>query len=97
MAYLIDSDVAILDLDDDADTIGLLERLTPAGISISVITYMELSRNAPNARTASLRGSIRRVYQEDASRAVLDVDRSPVRRAARNLDRSGASGTRSYA
>ena len=28
MAYLIDSDVAILDLDDDADTIDLLERLS---------------------------------------------------------------------
>jgi tRNA(fMet)-specific endonuclease VapC len=42
MAYLIDSDVVIDHLADEADALHLLDRLSPAGIAISVITYMEV-------------------------------------------------------
>ena len=42
MAYLIDSDVSIAHLENNAETVALLERLSSDGVFISLITYMEL-------------------------------------------------------
>lgn len=42
MAYLIDSDIVIDHLSDDPVTPRLLDRLTDAGLTISMITYMEV-------------------------------------------------------
>lgn len=42
MAYLLDSDVVIDHLADDPAALQLLDRLSPAGLAISVITYMEV-------------------------------------------------------
>ena len=42
MAYLLDSNLIIPYLADDAATVPLVERLAPEGISISIITYMEV-------------------------------------------------------
>lgn len=42
MAYLIDSDWVIDHLTGIPDASGLLLRLAPAGIAISIITYMEV-------------------------------------------------------
>lgn len=44
MAYLIDSDVVIDHLADDPWALQLLDELAPAGLSISMITYMEVSQ-----------------------------------------------------
>jgi len=41
MPYLIDSDWVIDHLDDVSAAVQLLQQLVPAGIAISVITYME--------------------------------------------------------
>ena len=41
MAYLLDSDWVIDLLADEPDAMALLSRLAPAGIGMSVITYME--------------------------------------------------------
>jgi predicted nucleic acid-binding protein len=42
MAYLIDSDVVIDHLADDPAAQRLLDRLTPDGLTISMITYLEV-------------------------------------------------------
>jgi predicted nucleic acid-binding protein len=42
MPYLIDSDVLIAQREGQPSARALLERLTPDGISISIITYMEV-------------------------------------------------------
>jgi tRNA(fMet)-specific endonuclease VapC len=42
MAYLIDSDVVIDHLADDPAAQRLLDQLTPDGLTISMITYMEV-------------------------------------------------------
>jgi tRNA(fMet)-specific endonuclease VapC len=42
MGYLIDTDISIDHLLNDADAVALLARLAQEGISISVITYLEL-------------------------------------------------------
>lgn len=42
MAYLIDSDVVIDHLADDPAALWLLDRLAPDGLTISMITYMEV-------------------------------------------------------
>jgi tRNA(fMet)-specific endonuclease VapC len=41
MAYLVDSDVVIDFLADDPQTIALFNTLSPIGISVSIISYME--------------------------------------------------------
>lgn len=42
MAYLLDSNLVIPYLADDAGTVALVERLAPEGLAISIITYMEV-------------------------------------------------------
>jgi predicted nucleic acid-binding protein len=42
MPYLIDSDVLIAHREGDPDAADLLARLAPAGLAISIITYMEV-------------------------------------------------------
>lgn len=42
MAYLIDSDVVIDHLADDPAAVWLLDRRAPDGLTISMITYMEV-------------------------------------------------------
>jgi predicted nucleic acid-binding protein len=41
MAHLLDTDIIIVRLAGDAATIQLLAQLAPAGLAISIITYME--------------------------------------------------------
>lgn len=42
MVYLLDTDVLIDRLNDDPPSIQLISRLAPAGLAISIITYMEV-------------------------------------------------------
>jgi tRNA(fMet)-specific endonuclease VapC len=42
MPYLIDSDVLIAHREGEPDAAALLARLAPAGLAISIITYMEV-------------------------------------------------------
>jgi predicted nucleic acid-binding protein len=42
MDFLVDSDIVIDHLNDDQATVGLLSRLTITGVSISIVTYMEV-------------------------------------------------------
>ena len=44
MPYLIDTDWVIDHLDDHPEARALLERLAPDGIAISIVTYMEATR-----------------------------------------------------
>ena len=41
MTYLIDSDVLVSYLEGDRDAVTLINGLMPAGIAISIVTYME--------------------------------------------------------
>jgi tRNA(fMet)-specific endonuclease VapC len=41
MAYLIDTDVVIEHLADDPAAVQLLKDLSPSGVAISMVTYME--------------------------------------------------------
>jgi tRNA(fMet)-specific endonuclease VapC len=41
MAYLLDSDIVIDFLGDDADTVALINTLTASGIFVSIISFME--------------------------------------------------------
>lgn len=99
MAYLLDSDIVIDQLGDDVATRRLLDRLSDAGLLISMVTYMEVYQGTlvnpdPAAAQAKLDEFLRGVPIVPFSQAVaqrcaqlrtqLQRERKPVR--ARALD-----------
>jgi predicted nucleic acid-binding protein len=53
MAYLLDTDVLRYYLDDVSDAVALVAALIPDGISISIVTYMELYQGTLQTRDPS--------------------------------------------
>lgn len=79
MSHLLDSNIIIALLANDLATVQLLDRIAETGVSISTITYMEVSQGLHQAP-----GTNRSVFEElIASFAVLPIDIAIAEQCAR--------------
>jgi predicted nucleic acid-binding protein len=79
VSYLLDSNIVIALLANDHATLQLLDRIAETGVSISAISYMEVSQGFHQ-----IPGTDRRIFDElIASLAVIPIDIAIAERCAR--------------
>ena len=92
MAYLLDTDILIDHFDELPDATELVERLAPAGIAVSIITYMEAYQGvlrSPERQTAETKFA-----EIMAIVPVLPFSPSVARRCAEPREHSRLEGKR---
>ena len=71
MAYLIDTDVVIDQLARDPATVAMLDQLAPAGLVISMVTYMEVLQGILEGPDSAFKESEFDLFTEEVPIAVF--------------------------